>query len=77
MPASFFNSMNTLHQNKGNLIRVWEIMYPFRQSLLPQYAKKRGFVKTVVISLPAGMLDFISVGGYSYLTKSSLGVAFP
>jgi hypothetical protein len=47
------------------------------ESILTQYAKRRGFVKTVVISLPAGMLDFISVGGYSYLTKSSLGIAFP
>jgi len=48
----------------------------FLHNLIAQYAKRRDFVKTSVIGLPA-MLDFISVGGYSYLTKSNLGIAFP
>lgn len=33
------------------------------------YAKRGEFVKTVVIRCQSAMLDFISVGGYSYLTK--------
>jgi hypothetical protein len=85
MPASFFNSMNTLHQNKGSLIRINTIQlsrkfksttFGFVNNRVTQYAKSRDFVKTLVVRLPA-MLDFISAGGYSYLTKSSLEIAFP
>jgi hypothetical protein len=39
--------------------------------------KEGNLSKRLSLACRPVMLDFISVGGYSYLTKSSLGIAFP